>query len=290
MNKKHIPILLATIILATIFPLSILEVRCSSTPIEDALLILSEAQAEFLNAKLGYELLLEDADSVLANSKEWLVTTYPANKIENAIMTAEQQLKISEEAVNNARAMQLINKTTEDDVVLIALKARYKASEARAFVADSYSQLWLSIFQNLYNENQGLLKQNEVKDIVAYLDGSKTLRREADVVTVSYMEDALHLRKAVTNMDVKNQRYLSSARKAQIGFQKMNAILTDRTEKTNMYAVMGYVLTPVIIGYSGITTFLYRRLKQAKEKIADYERRFEMNEDERKIGKAIVRF
>lgn len=293
MSRKYARIVFATVILATTLLIALPQIRCSSTSLDEAQLVLSEARAELVNAKLGYQLLLEDADSVLKNPKEWLVTTYPANKIENAILTAEQQLKISDEAINTARAMLLVNKTFDQDVILLALKARYKSSEARAFVADSYSQLWLSALQNVYNDNQALLNQNEAKEISSYLDDSKTLRREADVIAIAYVEDSLYLRKSISDLDIKNQRYLSSANKAHIGFQKLQNLVADRSEKNSLYMVLGFTLTPVIVGYSGLTGFLYRRLRQAKKKIEQYEKEKEdakTIETATKIGKAVVRF
>jgi len=293
MNKIGLHIVLAILIAATAAQSALPHAQCSSTQLDEAQLVLSEARADLTNAKLGYQLLLEDADSILRSPKEWLVTTYPANKIENAILTAEQQLKISDEAINTARAMLLVNKPFDQDVTLLALKARYKSSEARAFVADSYSQLWLSAFQDLYNDNQALLNQNEAKEISSRLDDSKTLRREADVIAIAYLEDSLYLRKSISDLDVKNQRYLSSANKAQLGFQKLERLLSDRSEKTSLYAALGYTLTPVIIGYSTLTVFLYRRLREAKKKIRQYEKELEEANTikaERKIGEAVIGF
>ena len=256
-------------------------------------MVLSEAQAELVNAKLGYQLLLQDADTVLKNPREWIVTTYPANNIENGITTAEQQLKISDETINRARAIRLVNKTFEDDVVLVALKARYKASEARAFVADSYSQLWLTAFQDLYKDTQALLDKNEAEEISNYLDDSKTLRREADVIAVAYVEDPMYLRKSISDLDIKNQRYLSGASKAHIGFQRLEALVANRAERTGLYTILGYTLTPVIVGFSGLTFFLYRRLRRASNKVRKYEKELEdvkRSDSEKGTGEAIVKF
>ena len=292
MNRR-ISFLMLAIVAAMALSSALPRIQCSSSSLDEAQLVLSEAQAELVNAKLVYQLLLQDADSVLKNPKEWIVTTYPANNIENAIITAEQQLKISDETINRARAILLVNKTFEDDVVLVALKARYKASEARAFVADSYSQLWLTAFQDLYKDTQALLDKNEAEEISNYLDDSKTLRREADVIAVAYVEDPMYLRKSISDLDIKNQRYLSSASKAHIGYQKLTVLVTNRTERTGLYTILGYTLTPVIAGFSGLTVFLYRRLRQASDKVRKYEKELEdvkRSDTEKETGEAIVRF
>ncbi len=294
MSKPYKTALLATILLAVTLTSVLPGIQGSLSSLEEAQLTLSEAQAELVNAKLGYKLLLEDTDSIIKNPKEWLVVTYPANKIENAIATAEQQLKISDEIVARARAMLLVNRTFEGDVVLVALKARYRAGEARLFTADSYSQLWLSAMQDLYSEKRALLNQNEGKEISSYLDDSRTLRREADVVSIAYIEDSLYLRKSISDLDVKNQRFLSSASKARIGFQKLRNLLADRSEKTSLHTVLGYTLSPVIVAYTALTVLLYIRLRGATKKIEQYEREkreaAKKTEAERTTGEAIVRF
>jgi len=280
------------VVLTVALSSGVLRIQCSST-LDEAQLVLSEAQAELVNAKLGYQLLLQDADSILKNPKEWVVTTYPANNIENAITTAEQRIKIADEAINRARALLLVNKSFEDNVVLLALEARYKASEARAFVADSYSQLWLTTLQDLYKENQASLDQSGTEEISTYLDDSKTLRREADVIAVAYMEDAMYLRKSISDLDIKNQRYLSSASKAQIGYQRLKTLVANRTERTGLYTILGYTLTPVIAGFSGLTVFLYRRLRKASEKMRGYEKELEeakRSDSEKESGEAVVKF
>jgi len=281
------------IVVVMALPSGLARIQCSSSSLDEAQLVLSEAQAELVNAKLGYQLLLQDADLVLKNPKEWVVTTYPANNIENAMTTAEQQIKIADETINRARAILLVNKTFEDDVVLVALEARYKASEARAFVADSYSQLWLTALQDLYKDNQALLDKNEAEEISNYLDDSKTLRREADVISVAYVEDSMYLRKSISDLDVKNQRYLSSASKAHTGYQKATSLLANRTERTNLYTILAYTLTPIIAGFSGLTVFLYRRLRKASVKIRGYEKELEdakRSDSEKESGEAIVKF
>ena len=291
--NRYVAFLMVAIVVAMALSSALPRIQCSSTSLEEAQLVLSEAQAELVNTKLGYQLLLQDADTVLKNPREWIVTTYPANNIENGITTAEQQLKISDETVNRARAILLVNKTFEGDVVLVALKARYKASEARAFVADSYSQLWLTALQDLYKENQALLDKSEVEEVSTYLDDSKTLRREADVIAVAYVEDTMYLRKSISDLDIKNQRYLSSASKAHIGYQKLTSLLVNRTERTSLYTIFAYTLTPIIVGFSGLTAFLYRRLRKASEKIRRYEKELEdakRSDSEKGTGEAIVRF
>jgi hypothetical protein len=289
--KKTLLIVLELMLLA--MAMSNIQAQSRTTELEEAQMILSEAQAELINAKSGYQLLLETADSTLKDPKEWLTTTYPANQIQNALLTAEQQLKIAGEAVDRERAINLLNRTSKEDIRLIVLKARFKASEARCAVSDSYSQLLIFALQDLYKKNQNMLDENESEEIRVHLDDAKTLRREADVISIAFIEDVVHLKKTISDLDIKNQRYLSSAAKAQTGHQRLENLLTNRSEKTSLTTLLGLTITPVLIGFSALTSFLYIKLRQSKKTIEQYRREREeanRNETEEKKGEAVIQF